>query len=257
MRRAVRLAAGAAAAGVVALLLGRVPDLLAKVELFRVDAIEVEEARYVTEKDIRDALALGPDASVWDDPESWEEGLAGHPMVLGAEIGRKLPSTLVVRLEERVPVGLVEGPPLEPVDAEGRTLPLDPTRHRLDLPLLRIPEGRVDRARSHDEGAEEDGDSVTASIRRTLATEAARLTELAPDFAAALSEMVWLGEGEVWASWGADEMGLRYPAPLSPRRLREVRAVLTDAGERWPGRRVELLDLRFDGQIVLRHAEGG
>jgi len=242
MRRALRLGGAVVAAGAIALFAVRVPDALARVELFRVADVEVEEARYLTEAEIRDALALGREASVWDDPAAWEERLVDLPMVLGAEVGRRLPSTLVVRLEERVPVALVDGPPLEPVDAEGASLPLDPSRHRLDLPLLRVPDGA-------------DGDRV--SVRRALAAEVARLREINPDFASSLSEIVWLGEGEVWASWGRDEMGLRYRAPLSPRRLHEIRAVLADHAARWPGRRVELLDLRFDGQVVLRHAGEG
>lgn len=257
MRRAVRVGGAVVVGGAVALLLTRVPDVLAGVELFRVTDVAVEEARYLSEADVRDALALGPDASVWDDPAAWEEALVGHEMVLGAEVGRRLPSTLVVRLEERTPVGLVDGPPLQPVDPEGAPLPLDPTRHRLDLPLLRIPREAAAGGGSTEGGREEGADTGAASIRGKLAAEAARLVELDPDFASSLSELVWLGEGELWASWGRDEMGIRYRAPLSPRRLLEIDAVLADAGERWPQRRIELLDLRFDGQVVLRHAEGG
>jgi len=50
--------------------------------------------------------------------------LRAHPLIRAVEVSRRLPGTLVVEVEERVPVGLVPTPTLQPVDRDGHRLPL-------------------------------------------------------------------------------------------------------------------------------------
>ncbi|HSR42630.1 MAG TPA: FtsQ-type POTRA domain-containing protein, partial [Longimicrobiales bacterium] len=136
MGRAVRPLPALAAAGVLALVVARVPEALAGVDAFRVKEIRLEGHRFLTHEEAVRALSVSSGSSLWDDLEPLEERLRGHPLVRDARIRRRLPSTLILEVEERAPVALVPTPDLVPVDASGGTLPLDPAVHRLDLPLV-------------------------------------------------------------------------------------------------------------------------
>lgn len=249
----------------------RVPEVLAGMEYFRVEQVEIEGMRFLERADVEAVLDLPPGASVWDDRGAWTERLASHPLVRTVAVERRLPSTLVVILEERTPVALLASPTLTPVDAEGHTLPVDPATHRLDLPLLRVPASpaRPAVARSWDDAGDRPdvakrssaGDGWAASTPsrpvRVLAGEAARLSDADPTFGAMLSELEWRRRDAVIARLGNPSVALHFQAPLTPRRLQEAMAVLDDARTRNPRRTVLLVDLRFADQVVVSYAEGG
>jgi hypothetical protein len=246
---------GAVVAALLASQAGRVRAALAEVELFRVKDVEVEGARYVSAAEVTGALRLSPTASVWDDRAPLEARVSGHPLVSSARIGRRLPSTLVVRIDEREPVALLATPTLEPVDARGRTLPLDPARHRLDLPLLVVPDRALGEEGAHESGAGEPG-RVPRPVR-VLAGEIARLGEAEPSFMGMVSELTWIRYDEAAARWGDPGVVIRFRPPLSPRRVREAMSVLADATARRPERAVELVDLRWADQVVVRYGGRG
>ena len=244
-------------------------EALAGMERFRVEHVEVEGLRYLDHVEVEAALALPVGASVWHDPSPWEAAVERHPLVRSADVRRRLPSTLVVRIEERRPVALVPAPTLEPVDDEGRRLPLDPAVHSLDLPLLRVahadgvaaspaegPGGAWDRVES---SRAMGGWSAGTGSRpvRVLAGEAARLAEAEPSFVADLSELEWTPRGDVVARWGEGSVTIRFRPPLAPGRLREAMTVLADAAARRPGRSVRAVDLRFEDQVVVTYAGPG
>lgn len=249
----------------------RVPEVLSDMERFRVRHVEIGGMRFLERADVEAVLDLPPGASVWDDHGPWTARLASHPLVRTAAVERRLPSTLVVTLEERTPVALLASPTLTPVDAEGRSLPLDPATHRLDLPLLRVPASpaRLPVAPSwNDVGDRPDGAKGSPGVEgwtasppsrpvRVLAGEAARLSDADPAFGAMLSELEWDRRDAVVARLGSPSVDLRFRAPLTPRRLQEAMAVLDDARTRNPRRTVRLVDLRFADQVVVSFADEG
>ncbi len=149
------------------------------------------------------------------------------------------PETLVITIEERIPVGFVAGPVLEPVDREGHVLPLDPVEHRLDLPVLIRTGGR---------------DALSPSQLRVLAMEVDRLAADDPTFMAAVSEMGIDDRGDATAVVSGDLL-LRFRPPLSHLRLRDGLAALEDAVLRRPDQTAAVLDLRFEDQVVVGYAE--
>jgi len=215
-----------------------VPHALAEMEVFRVQGIRLEGARFLTLEDALRSLALPDEASVWDDPEPWIEPLLAHPLVVGIEVTRDLPDSLVLHVRETQPVALVPNPTLEPVDADGRILPIDPSRHRLDLPLLRV--GAVP------------SEGVDPGRVLLLARELERLGAADQAFASKLSEIEWVGRGDAVALWGDPGLAIHFRLPLSVGRLREVMAVLGDAATRFPDRRLRAVDLRYEEQVVIR-----
>jgi len=215
------------------------PPLLSRLELFRVDRVEVGGNRYVAAEEILALASIGPEASVWDDPALWERAVREHRLVRGARVSRVGVDRLLIRVREVEPVALVPTPRLVPVDAEGRVLPLDPAVHGLDLPLLRA---RPDSARLRDEGD------------RSLLDALVRLRRTNPDFVREASEFGRGGDGEIRISMTDGERCDRIllPAGDPVRALRRVEMAL--GHERAA---VETADARFDGQVVLRLRGGG
>ena len=162
-----------------------------------------------------------------------------HPLIRRAQVTAELPGTVVVTIEERIPVGFVAGPLLEPVDREGQVLPLDPVEHRLDLPVLM--------------GAGGDA-TLSRSQLRVLAMEVDRLAADDPTFLAAVSEMAIDDSGDATAVVSGDLL-LRFRPPLSHLRLRDGLAALENAVSRQPNQTVSVLDLRFEDQVVIGYSE--
>jgi POTRA domain, FtsQ-type len=107
-----------------------------KLEFFHVRAVAVEGTRYLDPQVVIDRLAVDTMQSVWDDTEPLAARLRSLPQVSGVEITRRLPGTLVVTIQENLPVALAPSPRgLEAVDSLGVVLPIDPLSDDLDLPI--------------------------------------------------------------------------------------------------------------------------
>jgi len=208
---------------------------LLEMEIFRVVELELIGARWVTLEEAVASAAVPGNASVWDDPAAWVEGLMRHPLVASAHVRRRLPGTLVLEIEERVPVALVPTPTLEPVDRDGRILPLDPALLGLDLPLL-----------------ETDGAVSSTDVRAFLAGQAERLGRIAPDFVARTSDLSRDPQGDLIARWGEPRVTFRMPAAVTARRIDEAGIVLADAAARFGPPLQLTVDLRFADQVVVR-----
>jgi len=215
------------------------------VDYFEIHTIRVEGARWLTDADAEAAVGLAPGTNLWEDSSLWVERLRAHPLVLEVRARRRPPGTLLFQVTEREPVALLPTPGLEPVDSEGRRLPIDPVFHRLDLPLVRPRQL-----------AERDTRPLSPVQLRTLTTELARLAELDPALVAGLSDVGMDEQGDVVARFMDPEVTLHFRIPLATRRLREGWTVLEDARRRRPDQRVEALDLRFAEQVVVRFGRG-
>ncbi len=125
-----------AGVGVGAIALGALPAALRKASFFRVRRVDVLHARYLSGPDVVQAMALEPGASLFDSTEPFRRRVLRIPGVRSAEVGRRWPGTLVVRIQEAEPVALTPARGgLALLDARGRVLPFDPTRAPADLPL--------------------------------------------------------------------------------------------------------------------------
>ncbi|MBI4539665.1 MAG: FtsQ-type POTRA domain-containing protein [Gemmatimonadetes bacterium] len=225
-----------------ALLASEVRPRLARLDLFRVQQIRVEGARYVHPATVLAQAGVPMRPNLWADPEPWVEALRAHPMIRDARVRRRLPSTLVLEIEERRPVALLATPVLRAVDADGMILPVDPGERALDLPVIRPTAGRRPAV----------GRRTSAEVR-TLVTELERLKEMAPAFLSTVSDLA-LGPGkDVSVRLTDPPVELRYRPPLDPRWLRDALLVLRDAGNRRADSVPAIIDLRFADQVVVRY----
>ncbi|MDH5758360.1 MAG: FtsQ-type POTRA domain-containing protein [Gemmatimonadota bacterium] len=218
----------------------RVTESVRSWEGFVVKEVSFKGLRYLTREEALSVVAPAASASVWAAPDSWEILLAQHPLVREVEVRRSLPSTLEVTIVEREPVGLVATPTLEPVDAEGYFLPIDPARHPLDLPII---EGR-DRPAP--------GARLTPRSTRVLASAVARFADAEPTFGMMVSEWGWKDQRTVVARWSQPEVEFHLAVDTAPRRLREGLAALADAMARMAGTPPGVIDLRYVDRVVVR-----
>jgi cell division protein FtsQ len=113
------------------------PLALRRMSFFRVRRVEIHGAHYLAPSDILARLNVDTLASVWDPTAPLVSRVEGYPGVAHANIRRKLPSTLVVDVVERVPVALVATTGgFRAYDDRGSALPIDPTRVTVDAPVL-------------------------------------------------------------------------------------------------------------------------
>lgn len=225
-----------------AVLISEVRPALARLDLFRVRQIRVEGVRHLDPEAVIAAAAVPAGASLWDEADPWVEALRRHPLIRDAQVRRRLPHTLVLHITERAPVALVPTPRLQPVDAEGVILPLDPARTALDLPIIRPPEARGTAL----------GRRASAGVR-TLAAEIERLKEMAPALVVTVSDLALDGGGNVSARLIDPPVELRYRPPLDARRLGHGLLVLRDAAARREDAVPATIDLRFADQVVVRY----
>ncbi|HET8634135.1 MAG TPA: FtsQ-type POTRA domain-containing protein [Gemmatimonadales bacterium] len=112
------------------------PLVARQVDFFRVRRVEFAGLRYGSPEAALARLALPRTLNLFEDLAAVEKRANAIPGVRSAQVSRRLPGTLVVTLQERVPVALVpSGGSLRLMDAGGKVLPFDPARSAPDLPV--------------------------------------------------------------------------------------------------------------------------
>lgn len=199
-------------------------SVLATFSFFRIRDIELHGARYVSPAELLERLAVDTTVSVWTDPDPLEARLEEHVQVREARIERRLPGTLVVRVTENRPLALVPGRGgFTVVDAKGRTLPIDPSRTSVDLPIVAA------------------GDSGALRLLAELRAEQPSLYER-------VSEVRRMARSELLIRLSS--LPVRAMGDVSARRMAELLLVEEDLARRQL-RPVEL-DLRFRDQVIAR-----
>lgn len=198
--------------------------VLARMAFFRVRHVEIDGVRYLGARDVLARLRIDTTASVWDDLGPLERRVGQHPQVGEVRIGRRLPGTLVVHVTENLPVALVPGASgFRAVDAMGRSLPIDPSRVNVDLPIVATRD--------------------TALLRLLAEVRAG-----APALFDRISEIRRLEKNELLVRLAT--VPVRAMADLSASRLAETVPVEEDLARRQL--RVAELDLRFRDQVIAR-----
>jgi hypothetical protein len=206
----------------VALWLGS-PSLLRQLDFFRVRRVEMVGLQYLDPAKVIDALKLPTTASVFDDPAPLARRVTALPGVTAADVGRRLPGTLIVQLEETVPVALASRDgDLVPLDRRGRVLPFDPLRSAPDLP-------------------------VVANADAQVAGVLGRVRDNDPELFARIGSAWRVGPDVVLEVGGRR---LLFGAQVSAEDIRAVMAVEQALAR--SGRAYQELDGRFAGQVIVR-----
>jgi cell division protein FtsQ len=218
----------AAAAAAAAIALASAPwwgtPVLSQLSFFRVHRVEVHGQRYLAPDDVLRRLRIDTTTSVWTDLGELERRTARHPQVRTVSVERRLPGTLIVHITENMPVAFVPaGGALRPVDADGRFLPIDPSRTAIDLPVL-------------------------AKVDTVLLHLLARVQSASPALFEQIGTIRRMGGDDITLALSTTEV--RALASISARRLADIIPVEVDLARR--NARVTELDLRFRDQVIAR-----
>ena len=153
---------GAFGVAVAAVVFWATPRVLAALDYFHVQTVQLEGARYLTPTAVIAALGADTSASVFDDPRRFQAKVESLPLVASARVRRRLPGTLVVTIVERTPVALIATPEgFRGVDSAGTRLPIDPAVTAFDAPVILPPSG------ARDSGADRRLYNLLGAVRAT------------------------------------------------------------------------------------------
>jgi cell division septal protein FtsQ len=202
------------------------PALLRPLDFFHVRSVSVRGVRYLDARALVRLMQIDTTVSIWSSLDPFEARVASHPQVRSARLSRRLPSTIVVTVEESIPIALVSSSSggLRAYDEDARQLPLDPTRVDVDLPIL----SRADTA-----------------LLRLLAD----LRRLDPPMFARVSAVERTGRDE--AIVFLSSLPVRVLSSMPAERFAELRAVEEDLARRGEMGVAEL-DLRFRDRVIVR-----
>jgi cell division protein FtsQ len=210
--------------------------------VFAVARVDVEGTRRVPEATVLEAAGLAPGTNLFTvDPEAVQDRLEALPGVRSARVLRRLPNRVSLVIEEREPYAVVnaaEAGELVWVDAEGQRVGSERRPGAFPLPILsgvEPPPADPDQPlpdRLHS------GLALLRAIQRTGPRVVARISEA--DLGPADGPVLYTTDGVVV-----------YLGPHEwEERLARLDGLVDELESR--GERVELIDLRFRDQIVLR-----
>lgn len=203
------------------------PHMLRNVDAFNVHKVEVRGTHFMPAEMAIAASGITKTSNVFEDYSVWRAKLLAHPLVVDAQIERRLPNTIRLTIKETTPVAFVRTPDLTAVDARFRKLPIDPTAVDLDLPIVSTPSKEV------------------VGVLAALQQRDARLYSWISEASPARDHGVRL---ELRNPFGAEIMA---PASAPALHENEIEVVIADLAARGELTQIKRIDARFHDQIVV------
>ena len=211
---------------------------------FTVEKVTVEGTRYL---DPAVLLALAePERFTTgevgeEDLEQLGARVAAHPLVRNVAIRRSLPASVIIEVEELVPVALLNGAPVMGIDEEGNILSgLEPQRYGA-LPFIT---GSV----LDDEEGRKPALLRAIAVLRLLREDTPRLYDT-------VSEVRPGVDGEITLVLSGDAVLVRLQEKTIREKLPLVTSLVQDGRERHGP--ISEVDLRFADMVIYRELKGG
>jgi hypothetical protein len=214
---------------------------------FRVKAVRVEGCARVPSQEVLSSLALEPDSNILLlDLSALSARAESNPWIQEASICRRLPHTLLVKVQERRPAGIwVAGKPYL-ISEDGVILARLQGQGGLDMPLIRLatPEGVLRVGHQVQVGLFQRGSTIWRDLSQTLQGAGAQIREVCQ-----------AKDGSLSVRLGGRMPSLRLRPESAEEQFARLREVLTrydlDLGS------LEYIDLRFSGKVILKPAGRG
>lgn len=231
------------------------PIVLRTIPAFRVQRVEVTGITHLRPADAVSAAGITSASNLFDDATPWIEALRAYPLVADVRIQRRVPGTIVLHIDEAVPVAFARTPELRAIGANGRVLPADPADDDMDLPVLTV--------RTRVSGQGRAVDPATLEIVRFLAT----VERVERGLLGWISEIGMSGDAMRLVLRNTSDAEVLIDARPTAERLRELHLTLAElatptvvhapngAGEPELAR-VKRIDVRFHDQIVVSMHRG-
>jgi len=213
--------------------------------LFRLKKVSVQGNRLLSETLVLDMSGIQIGCNIFlINVATVKRRLEEHYLVRRADVGRRLPSSLVISIEERNPTALLEND-RGTLDDDGVLLPPLPSELRSDLPLLSGIES----------GSEEYGDTLRSEKVRWAISFIREIAEAQPTAPFEVSEVDVSDFHRPLLYVGSREIPVRIGHDGSLSQLDVLPVVLADVERK--GIEPEYIDVRFEGQIIVRPKVNG
>jgi cell division protein FtsQ len=221
----------------------RVWDFLKKQEKFRLEQIEFANCEHLDQNELRALLPELKGTNLFViELKQLEKALQQHLWIEGVCIERQLPHKLVISIIEREPVALINTKPLLAVDKSGLLLPLKNWQGVLDLPLIRHSrKGRLT------QGSTLDSETETQALHHLE-----RMRRQIPEVWQLISEMAWNSKGELVFYSSGSRTKIVLGIDPNWRQFLNFYSFFIYEGGQSGIKNIELVDLRFNGQVIVR-----
>jgi len=208
---------------------------------FRLEAILVEGCAQISPQEILDLLELEPCSNILLlDLGELSKRVRSNPWIQEASLRRHLPHTLVVKIEERRPAGILSGDDCFLVSEDGVILTSLEGRDLPFLPLIRLAEARDLRVgETIESGLFRGGHIFWRDVHQMVASKGGQMREICQARDGSLS--MNLGEGMPSLRW--------RPESLEEQMVR-LKGVMSLYHPDW--RTLEYIDLRYSGKVILK-----
>lgn len=222
--------------------------VLSQLAYFRIREVEVTGTHFLDPAKVAARMRVDTLRSIWSETETFRYRIESHPQVTSATIERKLPSKLVVHIQENLPIALIPtATGFMTFDSTGRELPIDVRFAAPDLPIVASADTAIlsllGRIRTYNPFVFE----RISEVNRTSPTELVillaageRKSSSAPPDSSALDSTVT--ESSV--------LRVRVPLGVTVTRLTDIFPVEADLKRRQV--KVAELDLRYRDQVIAR-----
>jgi len=211
---------------------------------FTVEELRVEGNRYLDPAELIDLAQLARLTSEAVDDEDLEllgERVSAHPLVERVVVHRSLPASVVIEIEELIPVAFLEGSPIRGVDGRGRVLEqLEPPRYGA-LPFIT--------------GIAELVEGEASGVLWRAVKVLQELSEHAPRLLDRVSEVQPRARGEIALVLTGDAVVVRLAEHSLARTLPLVGALVMEGRRRHAP--LAEVDLRYENTVIYRERKGG
>jgi len=119
------------------LILLKVATWLNAQELFSLKDIKVEGNRFAKKSELLNLIKVEPSVSLLEfDTQKIANQVEQHPLIQRATVSRSLPSSLVIRVQEKEPLAILNNSVLLALDEKGQPMPVFRTEMFFDYPII-------------------------------------------------------------------------------------------------------------------------
>lgn len=225
-------------------------------QAFNLHAIDVAGNRLVGKEDIITVSGLERGRNIWSaDLAETERRLMLARRFEQVSVTRRLPGTIVVRVEELQPIAFVQLDRLYGVSERGELIPLTPGNGLPDLPVITVDASRYQwatgAAASRDRSFETLRDAMRVNPEMARALYLMRvLRTMSPGMYDELSEIHVSSPDDPIAYMVEGGLAIRFGTGHYPRKIEMLRRTVEELEAN--AIRTRLIDLRFKDQVIVR-----
>jgi cell division septal protein FtsQ len=187
-------------------------------------------------------LKLDPDCNILLlDLSALSARVRSDPWIEEAAICRRLPHTLMVKIMERRPAGILVVKDRYLISEDGVILPRLPKNEAADLPFIHLATA---------EGRYQTGDAVQTGPFQRGSTVWRDLSQTLRGLGAQIREVYQTKDGSLSFHLGGGMPSLRLRAESFEEQCTRLKEALASYGSDW--RSLEYIDLRFSGKVILK-----